>query len=122
MCIGAFLSLRLAGILHSLVPPSGLTGVSPGKQIVHEQMSPHLSQRKLHATSPVGFCSLAYDIWIHNSELSDVYCTEPGLGLKAVWYGAEQFGNIIGFKKKRNKSSITLAPVCRATHSDYLST
>ena len=26
-----------------------------------------------------------------------------GLGLKAVWYGAEQFGNIIGLTKPRKK-------------------
>lgn len=24
-----------------------------------------------------------------------------GLGLKAVWYGAEQFGNVLGLTKKR---------------------
>ena len=28
-----------------------------------------------------------------------------GLGLKAVWYGAEQFGNVLGLTKKRQTES-----------------
>ncbi|KAK9845753.1 hypothetical protein WJX81_001436 [Elliptochloris bilobata] len=31
--------------------------------------------------------------------------TYPGLGLKAVWYGAEQVGNVLGLTKKRQAAS-----------------
>ena len=29
---------------------------------------------------------------------------ELGLGLKAVWYGAEQFGNVVGLRNKKQRT------------------
>ncbi len=38
-----------------------------------------------------------------------------GLGLKAVWYGAEQFGNVLGLTKRRqaSKSEAAAPPKAR---------
>ena len=38
---------------------------------------------------------------------SATWCAEDrdlGLGLKAVWYGAEQFGNVVGLRNKRKRA------------------
>ena len=44
-----------------------------------------------------------------------------GIGLKAVWYGAEQFGNIVGLKKKRPQADVRRAPTeVLATHNCML--
>ncbi|KAL3150302.1 hypothetical protein ABBQ32_000150 [Trebouxia sp. C0010 RCD-2024] len=33
-----------------------------------------------------------------------------GIGLKAVWYGAEQFGNIVGLRNKRPRATVQRTP------------
>ena len=45
--------------------------------------------------SPVYCNSLAYHL------ILSILLTPAGAGLKAVWYGAEQFGNVIGLAKPR---------------------
>lgn len=42
---------------------------------------------------------------IHATESQDL-----GIGLKAVWYGAEQFGNIVGLRNKRPRTTAQRTP------------
>lgn len=56
---------------------------------------------------------------LHNAKpsLREIKITRAGSGLKAVWYGAEQFGNILGLAKPRQEKAKNQVLVCETSHS-----
>lgn len=57
-----------------------------------------------------GYASLAAPVVGDQHDRTTTGPKDLGIGLKAAWYGAEQFGNIVGLRKKRWRSDVQRAP------------
>ena len=52
-----------------------------------------------------------------NPSLREIEVQCAGSGLKAIWYGAEQFGNILGLAKPRQEKAKNQVLVCETDSS-----
>ena len=54
--------------------------------------------------------SLSCEDELISDKLASAGQKELGVGLKAVWYAAEQFGNVVGLRNKKQRTTAPRAP------------